>query len=75
MAKYKRFDNQVWALKRKQKVTAEEQVNRLAQMIYTEGLKRFSLENDEPSSATMKIGVPSRRQAEISKIKKDKKFR
>lgn len=75
MAKYKRFDNQVWALKRKQKVTAEEQVNRLAQMIYTEGLKRFSLENDEPSNATMKIGVPSRRQAEISKIKKDKKFR
>ena len=44
-------------------------------MIYTEGLQRFSLENDEPSSATMKIGVPSRRQAEISKIKKDKKFR
>lgn len=44
-------------------------------MIYTEGLKQFSLENDEPSSATMKIGVPSRRQAEISKIKKYKKFR
>ena len=63
------FDEEVYNLLQRQKATAEH-LQKL--VIYDKGTKQFGWENANPPSARNKKGGPSRRQAEIRKIKKDK---
>lgn len=71
-ASYKQFDTEVAKLSSRLKGCAEDKLDKLAALVYKEGLERFGLEK-EPSPTEKRKGGPSRKERKIAAIRKDKK--
>ena len=71
--KYEQFDKDVSAIVQKQKGTIEQRIIKLAEAIHNEGEKRFGLVNNNGPQTRLKVNI-SRRQEEITKIRKEKKL-
>ena len=71
--KYEQFDKDVSAIVQKQKGTIEQRITKLAEAIHNEGEKRFGLENNSGPETRQRVNI-SRRQEEITRIRKEKKL-
>ena len=72
-ATYDQFDEEVSKLVRRFKGTTDERLEKLAEIVYEEGLRRFGLEKEESPRQGQKKGGPSRRKSEADELRKAKK--
>ncbi|KAL9964680.1 hypothetical protein ACROYT_G028355 [Oculina patagonica] len=72
-ATYNQFDEEVSKLVRRFKGTTEERLEKLAEVVYEEGLRRFGLEKEQSPRQGQKKGGPSRRKSKADELRKEKK--
>ena len=72
-ASYKEFDNDVAKVVSRVKGNTHQKLDKLAEVVYEEGKKRFGLEADgKKAPVETKVG-PSRREVKIAELRKEKK--